>query len=89
MTAPPTPPIQPAGAGPPLLAKYFRAMAKAGASDLHVKPGAPPHIRVRTEISAAKAASGSPLSPLSRSSVSRSIHGSLSSLPDGSREAAR
>ena len=35
---------------PPKLEAYFLAMAKAGASDLHLKPGLPPHIRLRSEI---------------------------------------
>jgi twitching motility protein PilT len=34
----------------PKLAKYFRAMAKANASDLHLKAGRAPYIRVHTEI---------------------------------------
>jgi len=35
---------------PPRLEKYFRAMCKQKASDLHLKPGSVPHIRVRTII---------------------------------------
>ena len=38
------------GSRPPALEKYFRAMMKTGASDLHIKPGLPPHVRVRTQI---------------------------------------
>jgi len=34
----------------PQLEKYFRAMMKAGASDLHFKADTPPHIRVNTLI---------------------------------------
>ena len=41
----------------PRLHKYFRAMSKEGASDLHLKSGAPPHIRMRTKIFPAKSAS--------------------------------
>ncbi|HUU60330.1 MAG TPA: PilT/PilU family type 4a pilus ATPase [Phycisphaerae bacterium] len=40
---------------PPKMDKYFRAMAKAEASDLHLRPGMPPHIRIRTQITATKA----------------------------------
>jgi len=38
------------GKAQPKLEKYFRAMIKAGASDLHLKPGSPPHIRIRSAI---------------------------------------
>ena len=34
----------------PRLYKYFRAMVKQGASDLHLKAGAIPHIRLKTEM---------------------------------------
>ena len=34
----------------PRLEKYFKAMIKAGASDLHLKPSAVPHIRVRSVV---------------------------------------
>ncbi len=34
--------------------KFFRAMSKEGASDLHLKSGSPPHIRMRTKIFPAK-----------------------------------
>ena len=34
----------------PKLERFFRAMAKLGASDLHIRPGAPPHLRVNTLI---------------------------------------
>lgn len=43
----------------PKLEKYFRAMMKAGASDLHLKSGSPPHIRVNTVV---KATASDPLS---------------------------
>jgi len=32
------------------LEKYFRAMIKANASDLHIKAGAPPNVRIQTHI---------------------------------------
>jgi len=38
------------GKAQPKLEKYFRAMIKAGASDLHLKPSTPPHIRIRSAI---------------------------------------
>jgi twitching motility protein PilT len=38
----------------PRLDAYFRAMVTAGASDLHLKAGSPPHTRVDTRIVAAK-----------------------------------
>jgi len=44
----------------PKLEKYFRAMIKAGASDLHLKPNAPPHIRIRSTI---RLTQREPLSP--------------------------
>ena len=44
----------------PKLEKYFRAMIKAGASDLHLKPNAPPHIRIRSTI---RTTQREPLSP--------------------------
>ena len=56
--ASPAPSGAPAAA--PTLDKYFRAMIKADASDLHIKPGLPPHIRVHTNIIAAR---GAPLTP--------------------------
>ena len=34
----------------PRLDKYFRALVKQKASDLHLKNGAPPHIRIRGEM---------------------------------------
>ena len=42
----------------PKLAQYFRAMIKADASDLHLKPGLTPHVRIRGEI---RASPGAPL----------------------------
>ena len=39
----------------PKLDKYFRAMMKADASDLHLKPGQVPYIRVQTRILPARA----------------------------------
>ena len=67
MDSPTNQPVEPSGSSSPSpaaktpeLARYVRAMIKAGASDLHIKPGMLPHIRVRTEISAARA---EPLSP--------------------------
>jgi len=36
--------------GEPKLAKYFRAIVKAGASDLHLKSGKPPHIRKTSKL---------------------------------------
>lgn len=44
----------------PKLEQYFKAMLKADASDLHLKPGLPPHIRTGSKIRATKSA---PLSP--------------------------
>ena len=38
------------GAGEPRLRKYFRAMANHGASDLHLKVGSVPHLRLRTRM---------------------------------------
>jgi twitching motility protein PilT len=38
------------GAPAPKLEKYFKAMIKLGGSDLHLKPGAVPHIRVKSMI---------------------------------------
>ncbi len=35
---------------PPKLEKYFKAMIKVDASDLHIKAGAPPHIRTTGDI---------------------------------------
>jgi len=37
-------------AGEPLIYRFFRAMSKEGASDLHLKAGSSPHIRMRTKI---------------------------------------
>ncbi len=34
----------------PKLDKFFRAMMKFGASDLHIRPGVPPHLRVDTVV---------------------------------------
>lgn len=49
------PPTAPLPAAPPTAAptleRYFKAMVKLGASDLHIKPGAVPHMRVKTRIS--------------------------------------
>ena len=39
----------PAGQGPKL-ERFFRAMAKLGASDLHIRSGAAPHLRINTLI---------------------------------------
>ncbi len=39
---------------PPKLAEYFRALAKAGGSDLHLKPEAPPHVRVGIGLTATR-----------------------------------
>jgi len=51
MSATPQPPTGPPDAAKtPRIEKYFRAMAKAEASDLHIKPGSPPHIRVKLQI---------------------------------------
>ena len=38
----------------PKIEQYFRAMMKSGASDLHIKPHSPPHIRINTVIRATK-----------------------------------
>ena len=38
----------------PKLAKYFRAMMKHAASDLHLKAHAPPHIRIKSKIRATR-----------------------------------
>jgi twitching motility protein PilT len=38
----------------PVLEEYFRALAKAGGSDLHLKADCVPHIRVSTELSPTK-----------------------------------
>ncbi len=40
---------------PPKMIKYFHALIKANASDLHLKPGAVPHIRVKSLIRATQA----------------------------------
>ncbi len=37
-------------AGPPRLERFFKALTKLGASDLHLKPGAVPHVRTKTVI---------------------------------------
>jgi twitching motility protein PilT len=47
-------------ARPPMLERYFRAMVKADASDLHIKPNVPPHIRVKTNIMGSRS---EPLTP--------------------------
>lgn len=39
----------------PKLAKYFQAMVKVGASDLHLKPDVSPHVRIRSKIAAVQA----------------------------------
>jgi len=36
------------------LSEYFEAMTHAGASDLHLKPDQPPHVRIKGEIRAAR-----------------------------------
>ena len=48
----PESPSQPAGAAgdEPQLHKYFRALTAQGASDLHFKAGAVPHVRLQTRI---------------------------------------
>ena len=38
----------------PRLARYFEAMVRADASDLHLKPDLPPHLRISGEIRSAK-----------------------------------
>lgn len=43
-------PDAPAPPGSPRIEKYFRAMTKLGASDLHIKPGTTPHLRINTRI---------------------------------------
>ncbi len=53
-TPPPAPELTPPPP-PSRLVRYFRAMSKAGASDLHLKPGGPPHIRINTRVSATRA----------------------------------
>lgn len=40
----------------PKIEQFFRAMMKTGASDLHIKPHSPPHIRINTVIRATKSA---------------------------------
>ena len=51
MSATPQPPTGHSGAAKtPRIEKYFRVMAKVGASDLHIKPGSRPHIRVKLQI---------------------------------------
>lgn len=40
---------------PPLLEKYFRALTKADASDLHLKAGNPPHVRSAMKLQASTA----------------------------------
>ena len=54
--------------GEPELHKYFRAMSKQNASDLHLKAGTPPHIRLRTRLHAAKrdALSGEEIAAMAR-----------------------
>lgn len=51
-------PEQGSGSSPapsePSIEKYFRAMIRMGASDLHIKPGTTPHLRVNTRIIATK-----------------------------------
>ena len=43
--------FEPHGLG---LEKYFRAMTRLSASDLHIRPGAVPHLRINTVIRPAK-----------------------------------
>lgn len=54
----------PIGARPlakaPAMEKYFKAMVKLGASDLHIKPNSVVHMRVKTKISPVR---GEPLTP--------------------------
>jgi twitching motility protein PilT len=47
-------------AAAPMLERYFHAMVKVDASDLHIKPGTPPHLRVHTEIRGTRS---EPISP--------------------------
>ena len=44
---------------PPRLAKYFEALVKADASDLHLKPSLPPHVRIGGRV---RSAPGKPMS---------------------------
>lgn len=76
--------------------KYFRAMAKAGASDLHIKPGSPPHVRVKLQI---RPTAGDPLTEDETATMAYELmsdlqralfeqHGSVDvahDLPDGDR----
>ena len=45
--------------GEPKLAKYFKSLVKAGASDLHLKPSHPPYVRIGGRV---RSAPGKPLS---------------------------
>jgi len=45
----PTEPKQP-DAGPPRLEEFFRMMIESAASDLHLKPGLAPHLRIRSVV---------------------------------------
>ena len=49
----------------PQLQNYFKAMIKAQASDLHLKPGLPPHIRIRSQITATN------ISPLTSQAIEK------------------
>jgi len=51
---------QPISGNRPKLEQYFKAMVKAGASDLHLKPGLPPHIRIGSKMTTTKS---NPLTP--------------------------
>ena len=44
----------------PKLEKFLRAMVKLGASDLHLRPGSAPHVRINTAIRPTKAAALTP-----------------------------
>jgi len=54
----------------PRLAQYFRAMAKADASDLHLKPGLAPHVRIRSQI---RPSLGTPLSDEDIAAMAREL----------------
>jgi len=45
----------------PRLERFLRAMVKLGASDLHLRPGAVPHVRINTAIRPTKTAALSPV----------------------------
>ena len=48
------------GDGKPRLEQYFLALTKTGASDLHLKPGLPAHLRLNTVIRSSNSAALSP-----------------------------